>query len=86
MTLLSSLCLLLAVSSIHSHAAPSKHVADTVFRNGSIYSLNDRSSKYQAMAIKEGRITFLGKDGCVEPFIGPKTTVFDLEGRMAMPG
>ncbi|KAH6685429.1 amidohydrolase family-domain-containing protein [Plectosphaerella plurivora] len=88
MTLLSCFCLLLAISFIPARAAPSKHehVADTVFRNGSIYSLDDRSSKYQAMAIKEGRITFLGKDGCVKSFIGPDTTVFDLEGRMAMPG
>ncbi|KAI9151397.1 amidohydrolase [Paramyrothecium foliicola] len=81
------LSLLFAVSSFFvSGVVSSQSIADTVFRNGSIYSLNDRSSKYQALAIKDGYITFLGSDGCVKPFIGPDTAVFDLEGRMAMPG
>lgn len=78
--------LLLAVLSLFPASAFKNEVADTVLRNGSIYSLNERSSKYQAMAIKDGYITFLGNDNCVKPFIGPDTAVFDLQGRMAMPG
>ncbi|KAM5350825.1 hypothetical protein ACJ41O_007330 [Fusarium nematophilum] len=61
-------------------------VADTVFHNGSIYTLDQASSMHRAMAVKDGYITFLGTDECVQPFIGPETLVFDLEGRMAMPG
>ncbi|KAM0415758.1 hypothetical protein ACHAPT_013263 [Fusarium lateritium] len=38
------------------------------------------------MAVKSGRITFLGNDDCMKQYIGPNTTVFDLKGRMAMPG
>ncbi|EEU34645.1 uncharacterized protein NECHADRAFT_77170 [Fusarium vanettenii 77-13-4] len=60
--------------------------ADTVMLNGSIYSLDEFSSKHNAMAVKNGFITFLGSDDGVRPLIGPDTLVFDLEGRMAMPG
>lgn len=38
------------------------------------------------MAVKHGRITFLGNEDCAKLFTGPNTAVFDLEGRMAMPG
>ncbi|KAI8721505.1 Amidohydro-3 domain-containing protein [Fusarium sp. LHS14.1] len=61
-------------------------VADTVMLNGSIYTLDEFSSKHNAMAVKNGFITFLGGDDGVQPLIGPDTQVFDLEGRMAMPG
>lgn len=64
----------------------SDHAADTVFYNGSIYSLDEHSSNFQAMAIKDGRITYLGNDKCVKRFTGPDTALFDLEGRMVMPG
>ncbi|KAJ4180530.1 hypothetical protein NW755_011627 [Fusarium falciforme] len=54
--------------------------------NGSIYTLDEFSSKHNAMAVKNGFITFLGSDEGVRPLIGPDTLVFNLEGRMAMPG
>ncbi|RSM09197.1 hypothetical protein CEP52_004266 [Fusarium oligoseptatum] len=60
--------------------------ADTVMLNGSIYTLDESSSKHNAMAVKNGYITFLGSDDGVHPLIGPDTLVFDLEGRMVMPG
>src|SRR5690242_4795812 len=80
--------LLLGLLSLSSgiQASSQLHAADTVFYNGSIYSLDDRSAKHQAIAIKDGYITFLGSNSCVRPFIGNDTDVFDLEGRMAMPG
>ncbi|RNJ55475.1 hypothetical protein D7B24_008523 [Verticillium nonalfalfae] len=87
MTTSALLKLLLAASSFLGPGSASSHKpADTVFRNGSIYSIDRRSSKHEAMAITDGLITFLGSDGCVTPFIGPETAVFDLKGRMAMPG
>lgn len=62
------------------------NIADTVFRNGKIYTLDAASSQAQALAINDGVIVFTGSDDGVQSFIGSNTTVVDLDGRMAMPG
>ncbi|KAL1853927.1 hypothetical protein Daus18300_011669 [Diaporthe australafricana] len=62
------------------------NVADTVLRNGKIYTLDDASSQVQALAVHDGVIVFTGGDDAVQSFIGSNTTVIDLDGRMAMPG
>src|SRR3569833_4459 len=72
--------LLLAAASCFVLGKP----ADTVFQNGSIYTLDAVSTKAQSIAIADGYITYVGPDA--KPFIGPNTTVVDLKGRMAMPG
>ncbi|KAF4475802.1 amidohydrolase, partial [Fusarium agapanthi] len=61
-------------------------IADTVFHNGSIYSLDLLSTKYSALAVKDGYITFLGDEESIQPYIAKYTSVFNLEGRMMMPG
>ncbi|CVL06525.1 uncharacterized protein FPRN_05189 [Fusarium proliferatum] len=61
-------------------------IADTVFHNGSIYSLDLLSTKYSAIAVKDGYITFLGDEKGIQSYIAKNTSVFNLEGRMMMPG
>lgn len=61
-------------------------VADTVLRNGKIYTLDAASSQIQALAINDGVIVFTGSDDAIQSFIGSNTTVINLDGRMAMPG
>ena len=61
--------------------------ADTVFLNGSIYTLDASSRKVQALAVSNGTITFVGSNEGVSSLISPATTkVINLQGRMAMPG
>lgn len=60
--------------------------ADTVFQNGSIYTLNPSSDKVEAVAIKNGRFTYIGTNNGTSKLIGNETTVVNLQGRMAMPG
>ncbi|KAH8892413.1 hypothetical protein GQ53DRAFT_861677 [Thozetella sp. PMI_491] len=61
-------------------------VADTVFLNGSIYTLDNLSRKVSALTITNGVITSIGNDKDIETSIGPSTAVINLRGRMAMPG
>ncbi|KAK1852106.1 amidohydrolase 3 [Colletotrichum chrysophilum] len=61
-------------------------VADFVFQNGSIYTLDSSSTKASALAIKNGAIIYVGDDLQARHLIGNGTKVLDLEGRMAMPG
>lgn len=70
-----------------SHAAPlALPPADTVLRNGVIVTLDARDSLAHAIAIREGRIVYVGTDAGVGRYIGPATHVTDLNGRMVMPG
>ena len=61
-------------------------VADHVYRNGKVFTADARSSIAQAVAIREGRIIYVGNNEGVAPFIGLSTKITDLQGRFLMPG
>ncbi|UZP34688.1 hypothetical protein NXS19_002504 [Fusarium pseudograminearum] len=60
--------------------------ADTVFYNGNIYTMNPSNDMVTAMAVRGGKIEYAGDKKTVHSYIGKKTKVIDLEGRMVMPG
>jgi predicted amidohydrolase YtcJ len=60
--------------------------ADVVFRGGAAYTIDPARTWAQAVAVKGGRIVSVGTDESVADFIGPKTEVHDLHGRMLLPG
>jgi predicted amidohydrolase YtcJ len=60
--------------------------ADTVYRNGYIYTVDAKDSVQQALAVRGGRIVYVGDDKGTKQFIGKRTKVVDLQGRMLMPG
>jgi predicted amidohydrolase YtcJ len=75
---------LVAASLIASCFAQSS--ADRVFRNGKIYTMDARGTIAQAIAIRDGRIVYVGTNDKLAPFIGASTKVTDLHGRFLMPG
>ena len=60
--------------------------ADSVYHTGRIYTVNEERPWAQAVAIRNGKITFVGSDDEARAHIGPDTAVFDLRGRMMLPG
>ena len=60
--------------------------ADIVFKNGNVYTANDKSPRAQAIAVKEDRIVFVGSNAAVQKFVGPNTRVVDLKGNTVLPG
>ena len=60
--------------------------ADLVVRNAAIYTVNATRSWAQALAVKEGRIVFVGGDRDAAGWIGPDTKVVDVGGRLILPG
>lgn len=60
--------------------------ADRVYRNGTVFTADARGSIAQAVAIREGRIVYVGNDEGVGAFVGASTEVVDLKGRFLMPG
>ena len=60
--------------------------ADVVFKNGTVYTANDRAPKAQAIAVKADRIIFVGTDAAVQKYVGAQTRVVDLHGNTVLPG
>src|SRR4029453_4542304 len=60
--------------------------ADIVFVNGNIYTVNDREPKAQAVAVKKGRIIFVGAGKDAQKYISKSTRVIDLQGNTMLPG
>src|SRR5262249_13176159 len=61
-------------------------VADLAFKNGSIYTVDGARRWVQAIAIRGGRIVYVGTDKDLASHVGPDTHVVDLKGRMLIPG
>ena len=60
--------------------------ADIVFKNGNVYTANDKSPKAQAIAVKADKIVFVGTNAAAQKFVGPGTRVVDLKGNTVLPG
>lgn len=67
-------------------AVSSDGYAETVFVNGAVYTVDAMRSWAEAVAIRGGRISYVGTDEGVEPLVGPETRKVDLGGRMVLPG
>jgi len=59
--------------------------ADLVFTNADVFTADSDRSRAQAVAISDGRITYVGSNAGVESHVGAQTVVTDLDGRMLLP-
>ncbi len=59
--------------------------ADTVYANGVIYTEDASHSTAQAVAVKDGKIIFVGTSADAQAYVGGATTVVDLKGRTMLP-
>jgi predicted amidohydrolase YtcJ len=63
-----------------------ERAADLVLTGGAVYTVDAARSWAQAVAIKDGRIVAVGTDADMRPYVGPRTEVVGLRGRMLLPG
>lgn len=75
----------LTTASETAAAKPAK-AADTVYVHGRIYTVDSEQPWVEAVAIKDGKFTYVGSDAGTKAYIGKTTKVVDLGGQMAMPG
>ena len=61
-------------------------MADTVFRNGDIHTIDTLGSRVQAVAIKDGKFIKVGSNDDMKAVTGKDTDVINLHGKMVMPG
>lgn len=85
-----SASLALALIALPAAAAPAPTAdlvkADLVIWGGPIYTAVDAHPTAEAVAVKAGRIVFVGKRAAAQARVGPKTEVVDLKGAALFPG
>ncbi len=81
LSLVASLLLLLTLL-----PAQQSQTADIVFKNGNVYTANDKEPRAEAVAVKADRIIFVGSNAAAQKFVGQSTRVVDLKGGTVLPG
>jgi hypothetical protein len=78
----------MAVTAIFFVSCNSKtnEVADTVILNGTIYTVDENLPSAAAVAIKDGKIIYVGSNDSAKLFAGDKTEMIDATGQFVMPG
>jgi len=82
----SGAALVLAVVLFPSVAAVAEGPADLVLTGGTVVTMDDSRPQAQALAIRGDRIVAVGDDAAVKSWIGDRTEVIDLAGKLAVPG
>lgn len=77
---------LLLLASVSAKPEAAKEAADIVFKGGNIYTVSERQPHAEAIALKGGKITFVGSDADVKAYVGKGTRVVDLKGATVVPG
>jgi predicted amidohydrolase YtcJ len=60
--------------------------ADLVLHNARIHTVDPSLPEARALAVRDGRIVWLGPDQDAPRWTGPKTRVIDAAGRLVLPG
>jgi len=80
-----SLSVILSLSAL-IFCAQKQEKADLVLLTGKIFTLNDANPFVESLAVKDGLILALGKSEDIKKFIGPRTQVLDVKGKLVIPG
>jgi len=76
----------LLVTGCHFERRPPAVPADLVVRQGAVWTATPERPWADAIAVREGRIVYVGDNAGVDSYIGGSTRVLDLQGRMVLPG
>src|SRR5690242_15518902 len=80
------IALALAVAAHTATAQVAAAPADLVVTNARIYTVDDNRPIAEALAVRGGRILFVGSARGAMATRGPQTRVIDAEGRAVIPG
>lgn len=61
-------------------------IADSVYINGNIYTMDEEQPTAAAMAVKGQKLIFVGSNENVKSYIGNNTKITDLKGKTVIPG
>lgn len=63
-----------------------ENAADLVLTNGNIATIDSKNTIVEAVAVKDGKILFVGSIEEINKYVGPSTKEIDLKGKFVMPG
>lgn len=67
-------------------SSDSSATAELVINNAKVYSVNKNQPEAEAVAVKNGKIVFIGSNKDVKNYISDSTEVIDAKGQFVMPG
>ncbi|MBC2668436.1 amidohydrolase [Novosphingobium piscinae] len=76
----------LALLSSGSALAEAVAAADAVFLSGKVLTFDRQDRTAEAVAVRDGRIVYVGTNAAAKAMAGAQTRVIDLKGRVLMPG
>ena len=76
----------IAIPSILLFSCGKHEHADLVITGGTVYTVDEQSPKAQGVAVRNGRILFVGSEADAKAYIGEGTEVIDLHGKTMTPG
>jgi predicted amidohydrolase YtcJ len=65
---------------------PAQEPADLVILGGDIQTMDAAAAHASAMAVRDGKVVYLGDDAGVKPHIGRDTQVIEAQGTTVLPG
>lgn len=68
------------------HGRRPAEVADSLYINGNIYTVDEDFSTATTMAVKGDRILYVGDQAGAEAYVGAGTEITDLGGKTVLPG
>ncbi len=74
------------IAFFHFFVSEGQIAADLVLHNGTVYTVNKKQPGAQAIAVKDGKIIFVGSDDQAKKYIKSSTEVIDCKGQFIMPG
>lgn len=81
-----AITIVLSIISVKPTLSQTQGKADLVVKNANVYTMDAVRSWKQALAVKDGRLVFIGNDANVRTWIGPKTKIVDAGGKLILPG
>lgn len=76
----------LAAAALAPVVLGAQSMADLVLTNGHVYTVDNARPVVSALAVRDGRIVFVGSDAEARALSGPATTAIDLRGATVVPG
>ena len=75
-----------ALSLAAGAAVAAEAPADLVLRDAKVYTANAKHAMAEAVAVRGGRIVYVGSNDGATAYVGPSTHVEDLKGKLVLPG
>ena len=73
-------------SKIHQDPGAQKVLADFALTNAKIYTADSSRNMSESLAVRDGKIIFVGSKADLARFVGPKTKVEDAGEKLVLPG